>query len=1549
MVKAHNAFILFCTILLVCAFGLSAMAAEKPIYIFKSVSPNANIAPEHEESYVPVVGEDEEDIAIQQEEARIAEQKADRIAAWEEAQANRPKTLTNPNYTGQGTGWTPTPGEKVPANDECADAIVLNTFPAVVDASTVDATTSCPVSLPDRIDVWYALELPYGTNNVNIDFCGQPVELYSISATLHTDCSCDETSFIYFSGGQFYNCGDPYDVPSIDWNGIAGPTTVYYAVSGSTIDGPDEELDFHFTVSVEEVVPPDNDNCADAEAIGDVIDLAFNTSQATADGAGYTSGSPNIWYCYTATCTGEATVSLCGSGFDTKLAVYDGCDCGLTTLLASNDDFCSLQSEVTFSVVAGQSYLVEVGGYGTASGGGVLNVSCADMSTGACCDPAVGTCTDDTDEATCLAMYGGTGVWHPGVTCAEDPCFVASEGDDCTDPIKVDIPDQLPYTDLGNYTCGRGNAYPATDMCYNDYYGNGEDIVYELTVYEDTTVVVTIDPKGTTWTYCQIGLECPPVDATCITYFRNTGGGVYSSEPVFLAAGTYYMILDTWPSPDCIPDFDVTIEGAVPPVGRCCYGDPYAPDCGDMTEGDCFALGGDWDGDLNCTDNPCVPLSPGDNCDDPYLVKMPDDAVDGIYTNNNYTCGRGNNYANTCLGSYDGGEDIVYELDVEGPLCLTLELDPLGTGWTGIMIADACGDVDPCIASSTASSGAHAIEEITLETGLYYVIIDTWPSPDCIPSFDLNITICGEEIGRCCLPDLTCLDISQNECNDLGGSFDATKNCTDNPCLPLPANDNCEDVTPVTLSDGVTETFSGYNTGATNQCTLLEDNGHVWEAFTLPTSMDVTIEYCGTIPAFELVYVVLAQDCPCEAGGELLFATSTNWDICGNGNVTMFFECLDAGTYYLPVLAEHPDYPADTYYYNGDYVIDVTGEFCLPDYCSASGGCDEFIENVTVAEINNTTACDGYADFTGQIATMQYGVGYDITVTIGNAYSSDLGAVWVDWNQDLDFDDANELVVSGSGAGPYVGTITPPVEALPGITRMRVRLSYSTMPGPCGVTSYGEVEDYSINVGGEVSDLIIDPTSVDFGNVLPNATGNTAVTLTADGTAAINFSSEVQYVEKSTAVGGGPGADLAVKSNPNDGDGYVDNFDKDATAILTEDFEGGVVPPTGWTLESNNPYTWEIDNYDPYEGAYNASCYYDETYAGPQSEWLISPVLDLSAGTFALDFWFLGSYYWSVDPYDNCDLQIWVSIDGGATWPMEVWNSDNYGEFDNWAWYNAVVDLSMFEGESNVKVAFVYDGYDGAQFSIDAIQVYEFTPPLNWLSVTPATGSVPGEGSLGLTLAYDMGGLELGTYEANVVLTHTGNKGSDVIPVTITVADEEPVTFVPDPVYTLMQFAIEPLTGIAYITADDGYDPNQMNMGTMTINGLTPTAMDLTDGTMTMEFNLTDFITGYGILWDTTIQAYEIAGEMNDTSPMSIIRDVMFVGHVSGDANLDGMVNVGDAVFIVSYVFKGGQAPRILETADANCNDEVNIGDVVRLVNYVFRGGAEPCHIDAQQ
>jgi len=64
--------------------------------------------------------------------------------------------------------------------------------------------------------------------------------------------------------------------------------------------------------------------------------------------------------------------------------------------------------------------------------------------------------------------------------------------------------------------------------------------------------------------------------------------------------------------------------------------------------------------------------------------------------------------------------------------------------------------------------------------------------------------------------------------------------------------------------------------------------------------------------------------------------------------------------------------------------------------------------------------------------------------------------------------------------------------------------------------------------------------------------------------------------------------------------------------------------------------------------------------------------------------------------------------------------------------------------------------------------------------------------------------------------------------------------------------------------------------------------------------------------------------------------------YLCGDASGDEAVNIGDAVYLINYIFKGGPAPNPLCVGDADGDDAVNIGDAVHLINYIFKGGPAP-------
>jgi hypothetical protein len=145
--------------------------------------------------------------------------------------------------------------------------------------------------------------------------------------------------------------------------------------------------------------------------------------------------------------------------------------------------------------------------------------------------------------------------------------------------------------------------------------------------------------------------------------------------------------------------------------------------------------------------------------------------------------------------------------------------------------------------------------------------------------------------------------------------------------------------------------------------------------------------------------------------------------------------------------------------------------------CTASSTtCDEYINTVQLNTINNTSACSvgGYGNYLSTSTNLIKGNQYSITVTpdilsqTGSAFTDDEIAVWIDYNNDSDFSDAGEqvgYVLVGTGWS-NVFTFTVPTSAVSSSVRMRVRISYSSDGAivPCGQSTYGEVEDYTVNI-----------------------------------------------------------------------------------------------------------------------------------------------------------------------------------------------------------------------------------------------------------------------------------------------------------------------------------------------------------------------------------------------------------------------------------------------------------------------------------------------------
>lgn len=134
---------------------------------------------------------------------------------------------------------------------------------------------------------------------------------------------------------------------------------------------------------------PANDNFSAAEALPAAVPVSATGSNVDAteevgepDHAGVTSRAGSVWYTWTPAEDGIAVVDLCGSDFDTVLAVYTGNTLATLTEVAANDDdeigACGTdRSAVEFDAEAGTTYRIAVDGYSTFWGPIVLDIDLA--------------------------------------------------------------------------------------------------------------------------------------------------------------------------------------------------------------------------------------------------------------------------------------------------------------------------------------------------------------------------------------------------------------------------------------------------------------------------------------------------------------------------------------------------------------------------------------------------------------------------------------------------------------------------------------------------------------------------------------------------------------------------------------------------------------------------------------------------------------------------------------------------------------------------------------------------------------------------------------------------------------------------------------------------------------------------------------------------------------------------------------------------------------------------------------------------------------------
>ncbi len=163
-----------------------------------------------------------------------------------------------------------------------------------------------------------------------------------------------------------------------------------------------------------------------------------------------------------------------------------------------------------------------------------------------------------------------------------------------------------------------------------------------------------------------------------------------------------------------------------------------------------------------------------------------------------------------------------------------------------------------------------------------------------------------------------------------------------------------------------------------------------------------------------------------------------------------------------------------------EYTVVITQKVVTASYSPIAIGSQkglnsqyEWISYVKIGTEDHSSGDDnGYADYSDPIAFhMSPNTPYSLNLNPGYSGSSynENWKIWIDLNQDGDFDDAGEEVFAlpNVASGWVTGSLTIPAETLPGNYRMRVAMNgsssdYSLTPGVD--FAYGEVQDYMVNI-----------------------------------------------------------------------------------------------------------------------------------------------------------------------------------------------------------------------------------------------------------------------------------------------------------------------------------------------------------------------------------------------------------------------------------------------------------------------------------------------------
>jgi hypothetical protein len=684
------------------------------------------------------------------------------------------------------------------------------------------------------------------------------------------------------------------------------------------------------------------DVCADPIIIPSIPYTDARNSCAYNDNYGYT--GPDVVYRFTLATQMTISLDLCGSPteWDTELSLWGDGNCGTTTYLADQDGGCVsgsfYLSKIPAITLDAGTYYVLVDGWGDCDNY-VLNIQEA--------TPCIVECPQ-----------GGT---------PEGEAI----GDSTNNGCNVAVPTFGTISD-GETICG--SAWYDGSNRDTDWY------LFNLTENKRVTLTLTADfpylygiivpfsadPCNNSGSvdYYALGNPCDTIDVSTILPGPGVGPYIVFVAPQFASVvtdGQYWVTMHlSTPPPPAVNDLCTDVTPVTLNAGATltfngdnttCYND-----CSLLTSPQVWHAFTTTE-ELNVTVDLCG-TTPAFATGSIVLTECPCSA---LLFDNSYSftaCGDGNisiYFNHLPAGTYYypvasvAGAIGPYTLHVTGVVpppppandfcqnATPLTVPATVTGQTMSATADpgfaTCGTtIDaPGVWYSVPGSGntirVSTCNAVTTYDTKINVFCNTCDAPVCIGGNDDSCTTYGRSTFRFCSDPTSTYLILVQGFGGATGTFELDITDDGVPCsnplscipAPPPVNDNCSAVTPVPLTAGTPIQFTGTSAGATIDCSQFTI-GEVWHAITTTECLDLTIDFCGTTPVFNDAFIAIADACPC---GNLIYYSTVDQTTCTDGNYTIRYASVPAGTYYIPVISE----PGVAY---GDYIMNVSGTACPP-------------------------------------------------------------------------------------------------------------------------------------------------------------------------------------------------------------------------------------------------------------------------------------------------------------------------------------------------------------------------------------------------------------------------------------------------------------------------------------------------------------------------------------------------------------------------------------------------------------------------------------------